>query len=221
MHLDMQTMSAVSVTVTLVLGGVLLFTWARERESPLVGWWGLALMIQAAGVALSAAASPVSSGAAPRPRRSLDHSRLRDQMEGRAGVRPSPRAASSGSCWDRSGSCWPRSPAISNPSTIASPPSARFCPSTISPRRSSSPARRRAAPSRWPAVTLLVVIGLSYLSWLPLNLAMPIRESQWVDASIWFPTVILLHASAPRRPRLHRDVDGQGAPGDWSSASRP
>jgi diguanylate cyclase (GGDEF)-like protein len=46
-------------------------------------------------------------------------------------------------------------------------------------------------PSRWPAVALLVVTGLSYLSWLPLNLAMPISESQWVDASIWFPIVIL------------------------------
>ena len=37
MHLDMQTMSAVNVTVTAILGGVLLFTWARERESPFVG----------------------------------------------------------------------------------------------------------------------------------------------------------------------------------------
>ena len=39
--------------------------------------------------------------------------------------------------------------------------------------------------SRWPAVILLVVIGLGYLSWLPLNLAMPIHESQLVFASIW------------------------------------
>ena len=36
MHLDMQTMSAVSVAVTVVVGGVLLFTWAREREGPFV-----------------------------------------------------------------------------------------------------------------------------------------------------------------------------------------
>ena len=43
MHLDMQTMSAVNVTVTAILGGVLLFTWARERDSAFVGWWGLAL----------------------------------------------------------------------------------------------------------------------------------------------------------------------------------
>jgi len=46
--------------------------------------------------------------------------------------------------------------------------------------------------SRWPAVTLLIVIGLGYLSWLPLDMAMPINEAQWVFASLWFPTVILL-----------------------------
>ena len=53
MHLDMQTMSAVNVTVTAILGGVLLFTWARERDSAFVGWWGLALVIMSAGVILS------------------------------------------------------------------------------------------------------------------------------------------------------------------------
>jgi diguanylate cyclase (GGDEF)-like protein len=47
-------------------------------------------------------------------------------------------------------------------------------------------------PSRRPAVGLLIVTGLGYLSWLPLNLAMPIHQSQWVEASIWFPAVILL-----------------------------
>jgi hypothetical protein len=61
MQLDMQTMSAVNITVTAILGGVLLFTWAQERESPLVGWWGLALMIQAAGVATVAASSPLNA----------------------------------------------------------------------------------------------------------------------------------------------------------------
>src|SRR4029079_14200102 len=63
MHLDMQTMSAVSVAVTVVVGGVLLFTWAREREGPFVGWWCLALLIQAAGVSLAAAAFPAHARA--------------------------------------------------------------------------------------------------------------------------------------------------------------
>ena len=37
MHLDMQTMSAVSVAVTLVLGGVLLFTWRASAKARLSG----------------------------------------------------------------------------------------------------------------------------------------------------------------------------------------
>jgi len=46
--------------------------------------------------------------------------------------------------------------------------------------------------SRRPAVILLVVVGLGYLSWLPLNLAMPIGNAQWVVLSVWFPAIILL-----------------------------
>jgi hypothetical protein len=41
-------------------------------------------------------------------------------------------------------------------------------------------------------VILLVIASLGYLSWLPLNLAMPIRDAQWVMVSFWFPTTTLL-----------------------------
>lgn len=58
MQLDMQTVSAVNVAVTAVLGGVLLLAWIREREGPLVGWWGLGLLLQALGVSIAAMASP-------------------------------------------------------------------------------------------------------------------------------------------------------------------
>ena len=67
-------------------------------------------------------------------------------------------------------------------------------------------------PSRWPAVILLVVIGLGYLSWLPLNLAMPIGEVQWVGFSAWFPASFCSPCCCASR-LLHRLVDGQGAPG--------
>jgi hypothetical protein len=58
MHLDMLTMSIASIAVTAALGLVLVFTWVRERQCALVGWWGLALMVTSiaivAGVASSA-----------------------------------------------------------------------------------------------------------------------------------------------------------------------
>ncbi len=47
-------------------------------------------------------------------------------------------------------------------------------------------------PSRRPAVILLVVVGVGYLSWLPLDLAMPIGTVQWAVMSVWFPAIILL-----------------------------
>ena len=52
MRIDLPTISAVHVTVTALLGLVLLLIWARGRESPLIGWWGLALIVQSVGLAM-------------------------------------------------------------------------------------------------------------------------------------------------------------------------
>ena len=192
MHLDMQTMSAVSVAVTVVLGGVLLFTWAREREGPLVGWWGLALLIQAAGVTVSAAASPVTAGtllaigAASiilgcaikwKAARNFAHRQVR-LLWVVLGPVAFLLAAQSGyfQSFDHR--------------------LAAVC--TILAAYDFAAAAELARcdgeqlPSRWPAAGLLIVTGVGYLSWLPLNLAMPISKSQWMDASVWFPAVILL-----------------------------
>ena len=61
MPLDMLTMSAVDVTVTMVLGLVLLFTWLKERGVRLVGWWGLILLVQAAGLVVCASGAEAMS----------------------------------------------------------------------------------------------------------------------------------------------------------------
>jgi diguanylate cyclase (GGDEF)-like protein len=45
--------------------------------------------------------------------------------------------------------------------------------------------------SRLPAVALLVVTALGFLSWMPLSVSMPIREANAVFSSEWFPAVIL------------------------------
>ena len=46
--------------------------------------------------------------------------------------------------------------------------------------------------SRWPAIALLVITGVGYLTWMPLSLHMPIGEVGLVYASVWMPTVILI-----------------------------
>jgi diguanylate cyclase (GGDEF)-like protein len=53
-------------------------------------------------------------------------------------------------------------------------------------------AKNEPLASRRPAVVLLVIAGLGFLSWLPLNAAMPIQEAQHVLVSFWFPATILL-----------------------------
>ena len=192
MHLDMQTMSAVSVAVTAVLGGLLLFTWTREHEGPIVGWWGLALLIQAAGVAVAVGASPAHARAIVAIGAALII--LGDAVKWKASREFAHRHARL--LWIILGPVGYLLAAQSDYFQSIDNRLAAVC--TIVSLYNFAAAAELARdkgeqlPSRWPAVSLLVVIGFGYLSWLPLNLSMPISESQWVDASIWFPVVILV-----------------------------
>ena len=220
MHLDMQTMSAVNVTVTAILGGVLLFTWARERESPFVGWWGLALATMSAGVLMAGGpATPradfltlgmativLSDALKWKAAKEFAHGRARLLwiLLGPVGFLLAVQSGYLHSFHQRLGGLC----TILAVYNFA----AAFALSRMSDEDLSS---------RWPAVTLLIVIGLGYLSWLPLDLAMPINEAPWAFASVWFSTVILLTlllrialafivlSMAKERAR------------NWSSASRP
>jgi diguanylate cyclase (GGDEF)-like protein len=191
MHLDMQTMSTVNVTVTAILGGVLLFTWARERESPFVGWWGLALVTMSAGVLMAGGlATPradfltlgmativLSDALKWKAAKEFAHGRARLLwiLLGPVGFLLAVQSGYLHSFHQRLGGLC----TILAVYNFA----AAFALSRMSDEDLSS---------RWPAVTLLIVIGLGYLSWLPLDLAMPINEAQWAFASVWFSTVILL-----------------------------
>src|SRR5680860_1218267 len=67
MHLDMITMSAVNVSATAVLAGVLLFTWTREARDPetaarFVGSWGLAMVLQCIALAVMLVAARLNNG---------------------------------------------------------------------------------------------------------------------------------------------------------------
>src|SRR5688572_31045453 len=57
MTLDMPTISLVSIAATTIIGLVLIFVWWRERTSALIGWWGLAQIVMASGIAMAATAS--------------------------------------------------------------------------------------------------------------------------------------------------------------------
>ena len=61
MHLDLVTMSVVNIVVTAILGVVLLLSWARERASVFIGWWGLAQLVQSLGILIAAVASTANA----------------------------------------------------------------------------------------------------------------------------------------------------------------
>ena len=59
MLLDMPTISAVSISVTAILGIVLLFAWSRAPDCPLAGWWGLSQLVMCGGIILAASHQPL------------------------------------------------------------------------------------------------------------------------------------------------------------------
>ncbi len=192
MHLDMLTMSAASITVTAVLGVVLVFTWARERESVFVGWWGLALLLQSAGVVIAAAAA--SQNDADSVTIGTAIMVLSDAVKWQASRQFANRGVNP--IWTFLG------PVgfllFANSGYLESFDDRLLAVCTLSAIYNFAAASElthangEQLASRWPAVTLLVVTGASFLSWLPLNLIMPVHEAIAVFTSSWFPIVILL-----------------------------
>jgi diguanylate cyclase (GGDEF)-like protein len=190
MQIDLPTISAVHVTITALLGVVLLLIWARGRESPLIGWWGLALLVQAVGLAMTAvlffASVPLAIAGAIMI--------LGDAIKWKAARgfihRPAHvfwillgpvaflLAVQSGllHSFDY------RLDALSTTLAIY----------TFATAYQFSQAKGEQPASRWPVVVLLVILACFQMLWFPLNIAMPINEARWVAASIWFPTVMLL-----------------------------
>jgi diguanylate cyclase (GGDEF)-like protein len=192
MHLDMLTISAASVTVTAVLGIVLVFTWARERESVFVGWWGLALLLQGAGVVIAAAAAfqndadLVTIGTAAMV--------FSDGIKWQASRQFAGRKVNA--TWTLAGPIGFL--LVAHSGYLQNFDDRLFVACTLSAVYNFaagfelSRANDEQLASRWPAVALLVVSGFSFLSWLPLNLIKPMHEAFAVFTSSWFPTVILL-----------------------------
>jgi hypothetical protein len=192
MHLHMPTISAVAISVTAILGLVLILAWWRERTSALTGWWGLALLIMSLGIVIAATASQknhatyltlgqatmILSGA-------LMWMAVR-RFEGRrlhllwiaAWPAAFLAAAHSGFLESFDDRLILTCTALAALSFAAG----------IELSRDGS----ERLISRWPAVILLVATGASYLAWLPLTMTMPIREASLVFSSSWFPNVILI-----------------------------
>ncbi len=192
MQLDMPTISAVAISVTAILGFVLVFSWSREPTSPLTGWWGLAQLVMAAGIIVAVVAIPRNDNDLHAIGQSLMIFSTAlmwmavRQFEGRK-LHP---------IWLV---IWPVAFLVVQALGYLGSFDIRLilaCTflAALSFAAAGELSRDASEPlaSRWPTVFLLIATGAGYLTWLPLALTMPIGKVSLVFASHWFPAVILI-----------------------------
>lgn len=191
MHLDMPTISAVSISVTAILGFVLVFTWSIDRKNQLTGWWGLAQFLMSGGIIVAIIAARANNGdlhAFGQSWMILSAALMWLAVRRFEGRRLH-------TFWVV---VWPTGFLIAQLVGLFPTFDVRlivacailaimsFAAGLELVRDFNEPLR-----SRWPAAILLVAAGFGYLTWLPLTLTMPINEASLVFTSEWFPIVVL------------------------------
>jgi diguanylate cyclase (GGDEF)-like protein len=192
MHLDMMTMSTVAVTVTLVLGLVLGLNWVRQSGSPFVGLWGLAMIIFSGGIIIASVSS-------------------RNHLAGALTVGQAVMILATAITWHACRRFSHHQAKLLV--TLAGPvlfllivnsgyvetfgsrlmlACSLIAVYNFAAATEVSYANGEELPSRWPAVGLLVLTGVSFLSWMPLIVVRPIPEVGATLVSNWFPVVILI-----------------------------
>ena len=192
MTLDMPTISVVSLAATTIVGLLLCFVWWRERSSALIGWWGVAQLVMASGIAFAATASAVKQPSLTvfgQALMVLSAAIMWMAVRGFEGRRLNPLLVA----------IWPCGVVIAAATGLV----ANFDQRLILASTLMATLNLMAAAeftyqetdrlvSRWPAIVLLVITGASFLAWMPLTLTMPVREVGLVYASSWMPSVILI-----------------------------
>jgi diguanylate cyclase (GGDEF)-like protein len=192
MTLDMPTISLVSVAATTMLGLVLLFVWWRERSSALIGWWGVAQLVMASGIAMAATASALNHASLSvfgQAMMVLSAAILWMAVREFEGRRLDP-------VWV---AVWPCGVIIAAATGLTATFDQRLILSctlmatlNLMAAAEFTYQETERLVSRWPAIVLLVVTACGFLAWMPLTLIMPIREVGLVYASSWLPAVIVI-----------------------------
>lgn len=192
MILDMPTISLVSLSATTILGLLLCFMWWREQSSTLIGWWGVAQLVMASGLAFANAAAFV------------DDSRLsvfgQSLMLLSAGIMLMAVRSFEGRPLNPLFiALWPCGFIVAAASGYVQTFDQRLILASsllgvLYLLTSAELIRRQSERlvSRWPAAVLLVIMGLGYLAWMPLTLTMPVRAVGQFYSSTWLPAVILI-----------------------------
>jgi diguanylate cyclase (GGDEF)-like protein len=194
MQLDMPTMAVVNISATAVLAGVLLFAWARDSRAPeaaayFVSGWGLAMLLQGIalttmfGAAIFNNGDVVSIGASVAI---FSHALRWNASRAYVSVPALP-------LWLLIG---PIGFFFFAHSGLAESFGDRLlagCLIVAAYNVAAAAELRRAEDDlpRWPAIALLLAMGVIYLSWIPLYLGAPIHEVGEIFVSRWFPVMIL------------------------------
>jgi diguanylate cyclase (GGDEF)-like protein len=192
MLLDMPTISAVSISVTAMLGLVLVFFWSRTPASALTGWWGLAQLIMSGGILIAVVA-------ARRNDNDLHAVGQAFMILATALMWLGVRQFEGRKTYPVWLIVWPAAFLIAQGLGYLGSFDIRLILAcsflallSFAPAIELSWDARESLVSRWPTVFLLVITGAGYLIWLPLTLTMPIGQANQVFASHWFPAVILI-----------------------------
>jgi diguanylate cyclase (GGDEF)-like protein len=217
--LDLHTMFVADISVTAVLGLMLMFAWLQSRSSEALGWWGIAHLCQCVGLVLLVGADMTYSVAMIKFAATLmlaSYGVMWLAVRRFDGRHLHPLIASAGAM------AWAFFAAVE----ISKAPLHYFMLySLINGGYCLMIAlefwRGRAEPlvSRWPAIVLLVVSSAGFFSWVPLVALVPSAYAGPLLPGPWFATVILITvlgkvalafivlAMAKERLELHQRVE--------------
>lgn len=195
MHLDALTMSVVNLSVTAVLAGMLLLTWGRDGRAQaagprFVGAWGIAMLTYAVGGAIVMAAAMVNDVNLVTIGASITLLAVALQWDAAREYAAQKRAP----LWIAVG---PIGFFVVAHSGFLESLDARLIAGCLVSAAYYSAAAlelRRIGDRQlcWPAVSLLVVVGLTYLSWVPFSLFVPIQTLNDAFTIAWLPPLALV-----------------------------
>jgi predicted signal transduction protein with EAL and GGDEF domain len=192
MQLDMMTMSAVDVTVTAVLGLVLLFMWFKQRSARLVGWWGLIMAVQAAGLVVCASGALANTPTLVTA--GLGVMLLSDSLKWTAarGFVGHPTFAA----WALAGPLMLVVPAYSGLAVGLLSQSILFSVlaalANLGAAFELARAKGERLISHWPAVVALVATAIAVLLVIPLSTQVPFERPSEAYLSGWFSSIALV-----------------------------
>ena len=191
-NLDIVTIGVADISLTALLGLMLLFAWLQSRSSLALGWWGTAHLCQSVGLALLAVADSMSSLNLLKTATSLilvSYALMWIGARRFGGHSVRPLLVFGGVL------AWMIAAFSGLPSTAAhyfmfySAINAAYC---FAIAFEFWRGRSEQLISRWPAIVLLCLSGAGFLSWIILSAVMPRSSGSLAFPERWFAVVILV-----------------------------